>query len=107
TEGPQVFNDNAAAAVALDSDQIDAMVADLPTAIFLSAVEIEGTEVFGQFPAVDGSEGESWGMLFGKDNPLVECVDLALAALRDSGDLEALTTQWMTTGEAIPEITLE
>lgn len=106
-EEPQVFNDNAAVAQALDSDQIDAMVADLPTAIFLSAVEIEGTEVFGQFPAVDGSEGESWGMLFGKDNPLVECVDLALAALRDSGDLEALTTEWMTTGEAIPEIPLE
>ena len=46
------------------------------------AVEIEGSEVFGQFPAVEGTEGEPWGMLFAKDNPLVECVNLALASLK-------------------------
>ncbi|MGH9269739.1 MAG: ABC transporter substrate-binding protein, partial [Ilumatobacteraceae bacterium] len=107
TEEPFVFNDNAAAKVALDSNQIDAVVADLPTALFISAVEIEGTEVFGQFPSVDGSEGESWGMLFAKDNPLVECVDLALAALEDSGQLEAITAEWMTAQTGVPEIALE
>jgi ABC-type amino acid transport substrate-binding protein len=63
--------------------------------------------VFGQFPPVDGAEGESWGMLFAKDSPLVECVDLALAALTESGQLEDITTQWMTAGTPIPEITLE
>lgn len=107
TEEPLVFNDNAGAKAALDSKQIDAIVADLPTAIFISAVEIEGTAVFGQFPPVDGAEGESWGLLFSKDNPLVECANLALAALSDSGQLDAITTQWMTTGTPIPEISLE
>jgi polar amino acid transport system substrate-binding protein len=107
SEDPLVFNDNAAAKTALDAKQIDAIVADLPTAIFMATVEIEGAEVFGQFPPADGAEGESWGMLFAKDNPLVECVNLALAALTDSGQLAELTKQWMTTGTPIPDINLD
>ena len=104
---PFVFNDNAAAKQALDTQQIDAIVADLPTALYISAVEIEGTTVFGQFPAVEGSEGEPWGMLFAKDNPLVECVNLALASLKDDGTLDQITEQWMTAGSGVPEISLE
>jgi polar amino acid transport system substrate-binding protein len=107
TEDPQVFNDNAAAKAALDGHQIDAIVADLPTAVLIRDVEIEGTQVFGQFPPVAGAEGEPWGLLFSKDNPLVECANLALAALTDSGLLEGITEQWMTAGTGIPEIPLE
>lgn len=107
TEEPQVFNDNAAAKAALDGQQIDAIVADLPTALYITNVEIEGSVVFGQFPPVEGSEGEPWGMLFARDNPLVECVNLALGALSDSGDLAQLTEQWMTVGSGVPELELE
>ena len=107
TTEPFVFNDNAAAKQALDTQQIDAIVADLPTALYISAVEIEGTTVFGQFPAVEGSEGEPWGMLFAKDNPLVECVNLALASLKDDGTLDEITERWMTLGSGVPEISLE
>ena len=104
---PFVFNDNAAAKQALDTQQIDAIVADLPTALFITAVEIEGSEVFGQFPASAGSEGEPWGLLFEKDDPLVECANLALTALEASGTLDAITTRWMSEGAGVPEITLE
>ena len=108
TSEPFVFNDNAAAKQALDTQQIDAIVADLPTALYISAVEIEGTTVFGQFPAVEGSEGEPWGMLFAKDNPLVECVNLALAVAQGrSGTLDEITERWMTLGSGVPEISLE
>ena len=62
-------------------DQIDAIVSDLPTALYITAVEIEGTTVFGQ---IEGSGTDQFGMLFEKDNPLVECVDLALTALEAS-----------------------
>src|SRR5689334_1768429 len=44
---PLIFNDNAAAKTALESNQIDAVVSDLPTAIYITTVEIEGTKVFG------------------------------------------------------------
>lgn len=107
TSDPFVFNDNAAAKQALDTQQIDAIVADVPTALFMSAIEISGSEVFGQFPASEGSEGEPWGLLFAKDNPLVECANLALTALESSGILDAITTRWMSEGAGVPEITLE
>jgi polar amino acid transport system substrate-binding protein len=107
TADPFVYNDNAAAKQALDTQQIDAIVADLPTALFISAVEIEGTTVFGQFPPSEGTQGEPWGMLFAQDNPLVECVNLALAALRESGELEEITTEWMSGSVNAPEIPLD
>jgi polar amino acid transport system substrate-binding protein len=39
---PLILPDNAAAKTALESNQIDAIVSDLPTALFITAVEIEG-----------------------------------------------------------------
>jgi polar amino acid transport system substrate-binding protein len=100
----QVYNDNSAAKAALQANQIDAIVADLPTALYISAVEIEGSSVVGQFPAEANVEPDSLGMVFEKDNPLVECVNMALATLRDSGELDAIQNEWMVTGDVAPVI---
>jgi len=89
------FNSNADAKAALDNEQIDAIVSDLPTALYISAVEIEGTKVFGQFPIDAGGAGDQWGLLFEKDDPLVECANLALATLEASGELAEIQETWM------------
>lgn len=107
SDTPQVFNDNAAVVAAMNTQQIDAIVVDLPTAIFLAAVELEGAIVVGQFPPIDSAEGEPWGMLFEQDNPLVECADYALLNMRQSGELEAITTEWMEESTNVPVIDLE
>ena len=106
---PQVFNDNAAAVAALATQQIDAIIVDLPTALFLSATEeqLADAVVVGQFPPVDSAEGEPWGLMFEMDNPLVECANYALLNLRESGELEAITTEWMEDSTAVPVIDLE
>lgn len=96
---PFAFNSNADAKTALDNKQIDAIISDLPTAIFWAAVGsenggIDNTKVFGQFPLGDQG-GDEWGLLFSKDNPLVDCANIALANLTASGDLEKITQQWM------------
>lgn len=88
-----VFPDNAAAKTALESGQIDAIVSDLPTALYITAVEIEGTKVFGQ---IEGSGTDEFGMLLAKDSPLTACVNLALEALEASGELDQITTTWMS-----------
>ena len=106
-EDAQVFNTNADAVQALSTQQVDGLVVDLPTALFLAAVEIDGGVVVGQFPAVDAAPGEDWGLLFEKDNPLVECVDYALLRLRESGELEAITTEWMEEATEVPVFDLE
>jgi len=100
---PFIFNDNAAAKEALDSNQIDAIVSDLPTALYITAVEMEGTTVFGQ---IEGSGTDEFGLLMSKDNPIATCVDLALTALKASGELEQITTTWMSEYLDAPVISL-
>ena len=92
---PFAFNSNADAKTALDNGQIDAIITDLPTGLYISAVEIEGTKVYGQFSINAGGAGDEWGLLFTKDNPLVECANIALATLTESGELAQITEQWM------------
>ena len=106
-EDVQVFNTNADAVQALSTQQVDGLVVDLPTALFLAAVEIEGGVVVGQFPPIDAAPGEDWGLLFEQDNPLVECVDYALLRLRESGELDEITTTWMEEATEVPVFDLE
>ena len=91
-EEPLVYDTNVDAKAALDANQIDAIIADLPTALYITAVEIEGTAVFGQ---IEGSGTDEFGLLLAKDSPLTDCVNLALQALKASGELDAITEEWM------------
>lgn len=103
---PFVYDDNAAAKAALNAGQVDAIVLDLPTAFYVSAVEIEGSSVIGQFPASAGGTTDDFGMLMAKDNPLKACVDAALAALKASGALDAITQEWMSSATDAPIISV-
>lgn len=92
---PFAFNSNADAKTALDNKQIDAIITDLPTGLYISAVEIEGTKVFGQFPIGAGGAGDSWGLLLAKDSALTECANLAIGELTASGELAKIQDTWM------------
>ena len=94
TQDVAVFDDTTASGQALKNGEIDAVVTDLPTTLYMSAVDIPNGVVVGQMPKDEAAD--LWGLVLEKDNPLVGCVNQALAALQDSGDLEAITTQWMT-----------
>jgi len=101
---PFVYDDNAGAKAALEAKQIDAAVFDLPTALYVSAVEIEGSSVLGQFPAQDGVAADEFGLVFDKDNALATCVNTALATLKENGSLAAITAEWLSTSTNIPVI---
>ena len=96
---PKVFDDSNAVVTALKQGQVDAAVVDLPTALFLTAVEIPGASVVGQFDAPGGDE---WGALLEKDSPLTPCVNEAITALEDSGELEQITQEWMSESADAP-----
>ena len=83
-----------------------AIVVDLPTALYISAVEIEGSSVIGQFPADAGGSTDNFGLLFEKDNKLVGCVNKALAALKDSGSLAEITNKWLSENVGAPVISV-
>jgi polar amino acid transport system substrate-binding protein len=95
TEKPFVYNDTNGAKAALKTGQIDAIVVDLPTAFYVTAAEIDGSKIVGQFPAVADGTAEQFGLLFQKDNPLVTCVDKALEALTTSGELQKIQDTWL------------
>jgi polar amino acid transport system substrate-binding protein len=77
-------------------------VVDLPTAYYVTAVEIDDSTIVGQFAAQEG--GEQFGLLFAKGNPLVTCVNAALDALAASGELQAIQDEWLA-GDTAPYFT--
>lgn len=98
-----VYNSTADAKAAFDAGQIDGMVVDLPTAYFITAVEITDASIVGVLPRAGTAEDEL-GMLFEEGDPLVPCVNEALASLRASGELEAIETRWLNDGGNIPTL---
>ena len=66
---PLVFEDTNAAKQALQNGQVDAILADLPTAFYITAVEIPKSTIVGQFQPETG-EQEEFGMLFEKGSDL-------------------------------------
>jgi polar amino acid transport system substrate-binding protein len=104
---PFVYDDNAAAKAALEAKQIDAIVVDLPTAFYISAVEIEGSAVIGQFPLSDAVGADNFGLVFDLDNPLAACVNEALASLKESGKLAEIENEWLSGYTGAPVISLD
>ena len=107
TSEPFIYDDNAGAKAALEAKQIDAIVVDLPTAFYISAVEIEGSKVIGQFPLSDAVAADNFGLLFDKDNKLVDCVNTALATLKESGKLAEIEKTWLADKTDAPVISLD
>jgi polar amino acid transport system substrate-binding protein len=99
---PSVFPSNAGAVQALKNKQIDGLVVDLPTAFYVTAVQVPNSKVLGQFPAQPG--GEHFGMVFQKGNSLVRCVNSALSKLRGNGTLKQLQQQWLAKATGAPTL---
>ncbi|WP_134768195.1 ABC transporter substrate-binding protein [Nocardioides sp. 1609] len=102
-EDPLVFEDTNAAKQALLNDQVDGIVADLPTALYITAAEIPKAKIVGQFQVAE-DQTEQFGLLFEKGSGLVPCVDEALDALEDDGTLAELEQQWIPAATAVPEL---
>jgi polar amino acid transport system substrate-binding protein len=100
-QDPLVFQNTNAAKQALQNGQLDAFLADLPTAFYITAVEIPNASIIGQFQPATG-EQEEFGMLFEKGNPLVTCVNQALTELKDDGTLAGIEQQWLSDVVDVP-----
>lgn len=94
----QVFNSNSDAVQALKAKQIDGIVVDLPTAYYLSGVEVDGGIIVGQLP---NTEGDQWGLLLAKDSPLTPCISKAVDAITADGSLAAIEEKWLTSGAGV------
>jgi polar amino acid transport system substrate-binding protein len=98
---PEVFNSSGDVVTALKNGQVEAVVVDLPTALYLTAAQVENATIVGQFGK---AEGEEWGALLAKGSSLTGCVSGAIEALEESGELEKITQQWMSQAASAPEL---
>jgi polar amino acid transport system substrate-binding protein len=90
---PEVFDTSNDVVTALKNEQVDAVVVDVPTAFFLTAVQIPEAATVGQFPAPGGDE---WGALMEKGSPITPCVSAAVEELDSSGELAAIEKRWLS-----------
>jgi polar amino acid transport system substrate-binding protein len=91
TQQPRVFDTLSEVSAALEAHRIDALVTDTPTAQYMASAQLKGAVLVAQFPA----SGEHYGLLFHLGNPLVNCVNHAIAALKANGTLQALQKKYL------------
>ncbi len=88
SSSPLVYDTNDAAVQALKNGQIDGIVVDLPTAFYVTAVQVPDGVIVGKLPT-KGTK-ERFGMVFQKGNPLRNCVNRALDRLWRNGTIKKL-----------------
>ena len=101
---PLVYDDNANVTAAIQAGQIDAALFDLPTALYLSAVVVEGGAILGQFDPNAAENPDQFGMLMPEGSALKACVDEALAAMTENGKLAEIEAQWLQEATGVPLI---
>ena len=101
---PLLYGDNADVTAAMQAGQVDAALFDLPTALYLAAVVLNDGTVLGQFPADRSENPDQFGLLMEEGNPLKECVDAAITALTDSGELAKIEAKWLQEATGVPVI---
>jgi polar amino acid transport system substrate-binding protein len=96
---PKIFDTTNDSKAALESGQIDAMVTDVVTTVYLRDFEIDNSVVVGQYP-----KSEQFGMLFQQGNPLVDCVNQVLDEMKSDGTLDNLTKEWLKDYLSVPSL---
>lgn len=90
----QTFNDNATLAQALDTNQIDALVIDTPSAYnIVESKQVKEGAVLGQIKGSEDPEG--MGIVLPKDSKLTEAASKAVTELNKDGTLKKLQEQWL------------
>jgi polar amino acid transport system substrate-binding protein len=100
TQEAAVFDTNDVAKQALANGQIDGLIVDLPTAFYITAVDLENGKIVGQFPAQAG--GEQFGLVLSKGSWLTADISKAVDKLRENGTLAALEDKWLASGVDAP-----
>jgi polar amino acid transport system substrate-binding protein len=100
TQKAQAFNSNDDAKAALTNGQVDAIVLDLPTALYASCCELDGGKIVGQLPTA--AKGDQFGLVLDKGSKLTAAVTKAIDELRADGTLAKLEEKWLTADAGVP-----
>ena len=104
TSSVSVYNTTDDEVNALTDHQVDAIVTDMPTVVYLASSELSNGKIVGQFSYDGGSSPEEFGLLLQKNSGLTGCVDQAIAKLKSSGELASITKKWLADAADAPEL---
>jgi polar amino acid transport system substrate-binding protein len=97
---PAEYPTNNLAVQALKNGTIDGLVVDLPTGLYVTAAQVQGSKIVGQLPVT--GQPEQFGLVLDHNSPLTSCVTQAVDALRKNGTLANLQKRWLTTAAGAP-----
>ncbi len=98
-----VYNSTADALSDMANGDIDGVVVDLPTAGFITGVQVENSKIVGQIGLAAGGEPEHFSVVLEQGSALTPCVNQAITALSDDGTLDVLSDEWLPFNDA-PEL---
>lgn len=101
-KAPREYPTNDLAVQALKNGQIDGLVVDLPTGLYITSAQVQDATIAGQLPVT--GQPEQFGLVLDHGSPLTSCVTKAVDALRADGTLTALQQKWLTTAAGAPEL---
>ncbi len=96
---PAAYQTLALAVAALNAGQVDGLVVDLPTSLYMAdpyVQEVKNSVVVGQFAPSTGGKTDHASIALQKGSSLTPCINLAIAELKSSGELQSLTTEWLS-----------
>jgi polar amino acid transport system substrate-binding protein len=100
----KIFNDQAAVFQALQAKQIDGTVIEIPTALYVTAVQVPGSKILALLPVDQRVGADGHGLLFQKDNPLIPAVNAGLAKIKEKGVIAGLVKTYLSGGDGVPLI---
>lgn len=101
SQKPNVYDSQTDAVSALNAKQIDAIVVDFPSALYVTAVQLDNGVIVGKLPT--RGPREHFGIVLPKDSANTRCVNRALNRLWTNGTMKKLQKTWLA-GSA-PDLT--
>ncbi len=99
SQSPLVYDTNDLAVQALKNGQIDGIVVDLPTAFYVTGVQLDDGVIVGRFANRGGRE--RLGMVLEKGSSLRRCVNRALNRLWANGTIKQIQNRTLPTGSGL------
>ena len=103
TAEAKVYNSTDDALEAMSNGRIDGVVVDLPTAGFITTIQVEDSKIVGQIGLDAGATPEHFSLVLEQGSALTPCVNQAITALKDDGTLDVLSDKWLPFNNA-PEL---
>ena len=99
TKDAKVYDTSDAAIAALGSGTLDGVVVDLPTADYITNVQLNGSTIVGQF--ANGTP-EHFSAVLAKGSALTSCLNTAIDSLTADGTLKTLASKWLPFQDSVP-----